>query len=1148
VGSVPVRRLLLCAFVLLAVRPGLAVAQSGGPNTFGYEYEPATFDPVTVPTGESALSMFDDAVIPVSLPWAFPFYGVDYTTVHVGDNGGVRFTSGDIDWTNSCLPASWAPPDVAAYWDDLSVDVGGAIYAWHDTTAGNDRFVISWADIAQYYASAPADGATFQVHLHPSGAIELHFVDTGMGDPGYDDGANAVIGIQDVGGIDPLEYSCWTVGSLEGTAVVYSTCEDLDGDGHTDVACGGDDCDDTDPTVHPAAIEVCDDGADQDCDGIDLASDADGDGWASDLCLVGDDCDDADPAVNPGVDLDGDGWHACLDCNDLFDFINPGAPEVCGNAIDEDCSGDDDLPDVDGDGYTSVPCGGDDCDDDDPAVNPGVDVDLDGFDACADCDDLEPTVNSAATEVCDSVDNNCDGSTDDVDADGDGDPPIACGGTDCDDNDPSVGAGTDRDADGYDACEDCDDDEATTYPGAPEVCDGVDSDCDGLEDGLDVDVGAVTAPPLTAGPSSGTINVYAVTTIALVVAGAGADVFDLNVTLDVAIDPTNDISFTLTSPLGTTVPLASNVGDYWSADFADTVFDDEATVPIGDGIAPFAGSFQPEGDLSAFDGEDPNGIWSLEFTSWGVAYAPGTLNEWYLDFELLDIDDDDGDGWVGCGDCDDADVSVFPGAPEVCLDGIDQDCDGLDLAGDMDGDGYADMACGGDDCDDTDPAVSPGVDSDGDGSSVCEDCDDTDPANFPGNPEVCADGIDQDCDGVDATGDADEDGFVDVACGGDDCDDADPYVNPVADWDGDGSPGCDDCDDFDPTRFPGNVELCLDGVDNDCDGEVDESDADGDGYPALGCPGGSDCDDDDPDVNPGVDVDGDGWSACMDCDDADPDVNPSVEEICGDGIDQDCSGSDLTGDEDGDGHVSPLCGGDDCDDSDPLINPTADWDGDGHNACEDCDDFAAAVHPGADEACDGVDWNCDGQATEVDEDGDGFYDADCGGDDCDDDALFVNPDAEEACDGIDDNCDGALLEGGEDDADGDGWRLCSDDCDDTDPAISPGAAEVCDLVDNDCDGEVDEDVQADADGDGHDAAGCGGDDCDDGDDGVHPDAVELCADDLDNDCDGVVDEDDCFRSGGCGCQASPTTGPARLLLVMLVPALARRRRRGQVRS
>ena len=99
-----------------------------------------------------------------------------------------------------------------------------------------------------------------------------------------------------------------------------------------------------------------------------------------------------------------------------------------------------------------------------------------------------------------------------------------------------------------------------------------------------------------------------------------------------------------------------------------------------------------------------------------------------------------------------------------------------------DGDGYNDAACGGNDCDDGDFFVNPGV------------------------AEVCDDGVDNNCDGNIDEGcsscpDADGDGYEDAACGGTDCDDGNFFVNP------------------------GAVEICDDGIDNDCNGDIDGDDA-----------------------------------------------------------------------------------------------------------------------------------------------------------------------------------------------------------------------------------------------------------------------------------------------------------------------------------
>ena len=1098
-------RLILAAVaVALAVvlSPAAASAQLGGPNAFGYSYDATPLDWVapgalSIPLGDILFGFGDDAEETVSLPWTFEYYGVGYTSVTVGANGGLRFTTGEVGYLNDCLPQASDAPDIALFWDDLdpssaSFLFGEGVFAWHDTDGGNDRFVVSWVNI---FGLTSADGGSFQVHLYPDGEFEFHFQDLDFGG-GMDDGAEATIGMQDVGGIDPLEVSCDTAdATLQGTGLAFTGCTDSDGDG----VCFPLDCDDADPTMYPGAVEVCDDGIDQDCVFGDELSDDDGDGYDDEAC-GGDDCDDEDAAMNPGVDADGDGYSICEDCNDTFDFMNPGEPEVCGDGIDNDCNGLDDVADVDADGYDAVVCGGDDCDDDDAAINPGVDADFDGSHACEDCDDSDDTIFPGATEICDGQDNSCDGNVDDVDEDGDGDPPIACGGTDCDDTNPLASPGYDGDSDGSDSCEDCDDADPAVYPTAPELCDGIDTDCDGLDDGQELDIGG--GPPQLLSDGPGTVVTLVddgTATATRTISSASTSIVDLNVELSITHTWVSDLDVSLTSPGGTTITLFSAVGGM-DANFTATVLDDEATTDIASGSAPFTGSFVPTGALSAFDGEDPNGDWILTILDM-AASDTGTLDEWWLEFEFTSTSDIDGDGWINdCatyGDCDDADATAFPGAPELCGDGIDQDCDGIDQTGDEDGDGYSDVDCGGDDCDDDDPAINPGVDADGDGSNMCLDCDDDDPDNFPGNLEICADGLDQDCSGADDDGDADGDGYISDACvGGDDCDDTDAFFNPGLDNDEDGAHFCEDCNDSDPLVSPDLEEICGDFIDNDCSGTADDV----------------------------ADEDGDGFNGCVDCDETDVDINPDALEVCDDGVDQDCSGDDLVGDADGDGSTNADCGGDDCDDGDDL------------------------VFPGADEACDGVDLDCDGLVTEVDADNDGHYDADCGGTDCDDAMQGVHPDAPEICNGIDDNCDGVFAEGGEDDADGDLSPAC-EDCDDADPEIFPGAEELCDGIDNDCDDEADENLVFDGDSDGHRREDCGGDDCDDSDAGSYPGAIEDCADGRDNDCDALVDdadEDDCdFNNAECGCTSNLAGDDVKvgMLALVLLGLLGLRRRR-----
>ena len=142
--------------------------------------------------------------------------------------------------------------------------------------------------------------------------------------------------------------------------------------------------------------------------------------------------DDTANDTSTSDDPDGDGFtEADGDCNPLDPSVHPGAVEVCGDEVDQDCSGTADDLDVDGDGLWSEDCGGTDCDDGDAEIGaPTIwypDADADGYgaddgaiEACedgsglaavgGDCDDGDASVNPDSTEICDDwVDHDCDG-------------------------------------------------------------------------------------------------------------------------------------------------------------------------------------------------------------------------------------------------------------------------------------------------------------------------------------------------------------------------------------------------------------------------------------------------------------------------------------------------------------------------------------------------------------------------------------------------------------------------------------------------------------------------------------------------------------------------------------------------------------------
>ncbi len=293
----------------------------------------------------------------------------------------------------------------------------------------------------------------------------------------------------------------------------------------------------------------------------------------------------------------------------------------------------------------------------------------------------------------------------------------------------------------------------------------------------------------------------------------------------------------------------------------------------------------------------------------------------------------------------------------------------------------------------------------------------------------------------------------------------------------------------------------------------------------TGCPVSQPVDTD-TDIEPVQDADGDGFSTDEgDCDDGIPAINPAETDIAGDGIDQNCDGTDGT-DMDGDGDPNVASGGTDCDDTDASVLPgTPDTVGDGiDNDCDgadgvdldadgfastasggdDCDDDTASTFPAAgDLTDDGVDNNCDG-IDGVDGDGDGWASQAGGGDDCDDTDGDTYPGADDTLgDGIDQSCDG--IDGL--DADEDGYAAQASggqDCDDTIPGINPAAPDLADDgLDQNCDG-LD---GIDGDQDGYASVGSGGLDCNDGSVTIFPGADELCDGINDDNCDGTVDED-----------------------------------------
>ncbi len=1030
-------------------------------------------------------------------------------------------------------------------------------------------------------------------------------------------------------------------------STVASTDTDCSDAGEADDSVPRTDCDDTTALAKPGGIELAGDGIDQDCDGADLCyADVDGDGYRSstggtvastdmDCTDAGEatstapatDCDDTNSNVNPSatetpangidddcngtevcyVDLDDDGYsntsgatvastdmdcadsgegasnEPTTDCDDNDAAINPGAPEIILDGIDQDCDGGDGCyADEDLDGYaasdgSTVLTTDNDCNDSGEA---------DSTVPQTDCDDSDANINPTAGEtIGDEIDYDCDGTEAcyaDADSDGYRDSSggtVSSEDTDCSDEGEATAS---ADAD------DCDDNDDTIYPGAEDSdYDGIDSDCDDSELCLyDADSDGYAA--------EGAVDQQSTD-------GDCTDTNEAPATEEWDCDDADaSIYPTATEIVVDGIDQDCDGGDACYADLDEDGYRDAtgATVISEDGDCLDEG--EADATVPATDCDDNDADVNPAQTDYPADGVDSDCDGYELCYEDGDDDgyrtttgstvysddtDCTGEGEAVAGDpatdCDDADASVYPNASEIIGDEVDQDCDGSEICYiDADEDLYWEASgstVSSEDADCADLGEAPSSEPGGD-------CDDTDPNVNPAATETVADAVDNDCDGYEECyTDADSDGFADETGSNTTLSEDLDCVDP-----GEANAGVPqtDCNDNDGNAYPGADEIAGNGVDNDCDGEeLCLIDADGDGH--VETTGATV-------VSSDVTCTSEGLATSDmpidDCDDTDVAIFPGAAESVADGVDQNCDSIELCYlDADGDG--ARAADGSTIESPDMSCSEEGETDA---NADLDCNDEDASIHPAAEETpMDSIDSDCDGaELCYPDFDSDGyrpddplpsFGDLYCTGvglvgastpaGDCNDQDPTVSPvGVEIAVDGVDQDCDGTEL--CYVDSDSDGYRPesgattqsesieCSGDgvvgadgktgdCNDEDADINPEEAErYGDGVDSDCDGV--EYCYADLDGDGYrtseliqsidldcdDVGEAMADaplvDCDDLLAAVNPAAEEIKDDGIDQDCDGL---------DGTGRCSSIPQKDSLVMLGLALGLMIRRRRR-----
>ena len=728
-----------------------------------------------------------------------------------------------------------------------------------------------------------------------------------------------------------------------------------------------------------------------------------------------------------------------------------------------------------------------------------MDIDGDGVVNAADCSPTNAAINPGATELCNGVDDDCDGLTDDAydapgctvyfgDKDGDG---FGVGGGVCLCGPSGVLSAL--------KAGDCDPQNEKIHPGASEFCNGVDDNCDGITDVGAVDCSNWYTDSDGDGFGSGAAT-CACEAPSNVVSNSG-DCNDASAAISPkAVESCDGIDNNCD---GATDEAGAKGCTNFHADADGDGYGDPAKVAC---LCAASGVFTVINSQDCDDTQAAAFFGAVEACDGVDNNCDGVTDEAGATGCVTYFKDGDGDGFGGgfglclCqanatyaftdnSDCNDANAGIHPGAAESC-GVIDHDCNGLvnepgaggclAYARDHDGDGYGlagDTTC---------LCVPAGEYTTTDTS----DCDDNAKAVHPMAAEIC-NGVDDNCDGVtDPTGaggcytvytDGDADGFGGNVTGVCLCTYGAGYSSVHT-----------DCNDADASVHPGVTESCN-GKDDNCDGVTDPAnsancvsyyeDDDTDGY---GQSGKKQC----------TCLSGAPFTATVagDCNDAASAINPGANEVCN-GVDDNCNGQIDEGllktwyiDADQDGYGTGVGAASCTGDSSHTVTVGG-----------DCDDTSNAIHPLALEVCNFVDDDCNGQTDDglaatlwyVDNDNDGYGGASS--------ASLCKANAT--------------------------YKVAtSGDCNDTNSAIHPGATDICDGIDNNCSGQADEGLATfsyyhDGDGDTYGAGAasfqCGpygthtvlsNSDCNDANSAVHPGATEICGDGIDNNCNAQVDE------------------------------------------
>jgi hypothetical protein len=189
----------------------------GGPDAYGYTWITSTYHWIDA-TGGTTLGLADDGEAIVTSTFPLPFYDQTATALNIGNNGAVVYnaTSGDIAYSNVTMASA---PDyfLAPFWDDIDAQIGN-VYWKVLGAAPRRQLIVEWFNRPHYSSTG---SATFEMVLYENGDILYQYQDVDFGDPAFDHGASATIGIRGSGSANSLEYSYNTPGVQANRAICF---------------------------------------------------------------------------------------------------------------------------------------------------------------------------------------------------------------------------------------------------------------------------------------------------------------------------------------------------------------------------------------------------------------------------------------------------------------------------------------------------------------------------------------------------------------------------------------------------------------------------------------------------------------------------------------------------------------------------------------------------------------------------------------------------------------------------------------------------------------------------------------------------------------------------------------------------------------